>query len=282
MGDAAQTEEGVPPQPEPQPETEPAAEPEAEPTAEPAAEPAPEPSAPEPSAPDAAQEAAAEPESESEPQSETEPAPAEPQQPSSAAAEGQPTSAAAAPPPQSRAAGGAKFYKGDIIDVDTVDGLEKCALILGAASSGDRGEMRIKFADGVIDDWDVAEFVKLPPASGRVVFTHHGPNVRLGWERQEIQAPIATINSEPIDPKGPVVSVLRGESAKGAGGNWEGVEFKAPKCRKVYEAAVSGEPMESGQHYVEVTWQEGHALWVRYLLCSMPAAVPAACYLLPR
>jgi hypothetical protein len=147
-----------------------------------------------------------------------------------------------------RAAEGAKFYKGDIIDVDTEDGMERCALILGKPESGNPGEMMVKFADGVIQDWDIAEFVKLPPVAGPVVFTHHGPNIRLGWERREIRAPIATINSEPIDPNGRVVTILRGESEKGAGGAWEGTPVNVPKFRKVYESAVCGEPLSAGQH----------------------------------
>lgn len=151
-------------------------------------------------------------------------------------------------PMLTRAAEGAKFYKGDIIDVDTEDGMERCALILGKPESGNPGEMMVKFADGVIQDWDIAEFVKLPPAAGPVVFTHHGPNIRLGWERREIRAPIATINSEPIDPNGRVVTILRGESEKGAGGAWEGTPVNVPKFRKVYESAVCGEPLSAGQH----------------------------------
>ena len=115
----------------------------------------------------------------------------------------------------------------------------------------------------VVDDWDIAEFVALPVSSrGPVVFAHHGPHVTLGWERAEARAPIATINSEPIDPKGGVVSRLRGESEKGAGGNWGGTSVNVPAFRKVYESAVCAEPLISGQHYVEVTWQEGRALWV--------------------
>jgi hypothetical protein len=43
---------------------------------------------------------------------------------------------------------------GQVVDVETEDGIEKGAVILGLAQAGDAGQMRIKFPDGVVDDWD--------------------------------------------------------------------------------------------------------------------------------
>ena len=75
------------------------------------------------------------------------------------------------------------FYKGQTIDVATEDGLEKGAVILGPSTTGDPEFMSvkvrfghlshhccslishcshlfdIKFADGVVDDWEIVEFV---------------------------------------------------------------------------------------------------------------------------
>jgi len=49
---------------------------------------------------------------------------------------------------------------GDIIDVETADGWERDAIVVGASSCGDPSQLRIRFTDGVEDDWIAAEFVK--------------------------------------------------------------------------------------------------------------------------
>jgi hypothetical protein len=46
---------------------------------------------------------------------------------------------------------------GDVIDVDTEDGLER-ARILGPSSTGNPAEMRVFFDDGVEDDWETIDF----------------------------------------------------------------------------------------------------------------------------
>ena len=53
---------------------------------------------------------------------------------------------------------------GTTVDIETEDGWERGATILGPAGSGNDAEMSIRFADGVIDDWDVAEFRAAGPA----------------------------------------------------------------------------------------------------------------------
>ena len=61
---------------------------------------------------------------------------------------------------------------GAIVDIETEDGWERGATILGPAGSGNDAEMSIRFADGVIDDWDVAEFRAAgtaPSVSGTLV-----------------------------------------------------------------------------------------------------------------
>jgi hypothetical protein len=63
------------------------------------------------------------------------------------------------PPPEAippRRAG--EFRPGDIVDVDTDDGMEYGATVLGLSEGGDKSEMRVRFADGVVDDWPKADF----------------------------------------------------------------------------------------------------------------------------
>lgn len=47
------------------------------------------------------------------------------------------------------------LYVGDTIDVQTADGLERGARILGPSESGDASAVRVIFSDGVVDDWDL-------------------------------------------------------------------------------------------------------------------------------
>ena len=50
------------------------------------------------------------------------------------------------------------FQVGDVVDISTEDGWERGAVVLGPSSSGDSSELRVKFADGVVDDWPTADF----------------------------------------------------------------------------------------------------------------------------
>lgn len=43
--------------------------------------------------------------------------------------------------------------------VETDDGWERGVIVLGPAVSGNQNEKRVKFLDGTVDDWDVADFV---------------------------------------------------------------------------------------------------------------------------
>ena len=47
---------------------------------------------------------------------------------------------------------------GMVVDIDTEDGWEHGATVIGPASSGDGGERRVRFADGTLDDWDTDDF----------------------------------------------------------------------------------------------------------------------------
>jgi hypothetical protein len=47
---------------------------------------------------------------------------------------------------------------GTVVDIDTENGMEFGATVLGASKSGDSEEMRVRFADGVEDDWPVIDF----------------------------------------------------------------------------------------------------------------------------
>lgn len=51
-----------------------------------------------------------------------------------------------------------KWPTGRTIDVDTEDGLEVGAVILGPSTTGNKKERQIQFSDGVIDDWPVEDF----------------------------------------------------------------------------------------------------------------------------
>ena len=42
--------------------------------------------------------------------------------------------------------------------VETEDGWERRVTVLGPAESGNRNQMRVKFPDGTVDDWDVEDF----------------------------------------------------------------------------------------------------------------------------
>ena len=50
------------------------------------------------------------------------------------------------------------FRKGDVVDVESEDGWERNAKIIGPSKSRRADEMRVRFADGVVDDWPVADF----------------------------------------------------------------------------------------------------------------------------
>ena len=50
------------------------------------------------------------------------------------------------------------FRKGDVVDVESEDGWERHAKIIGPSKSRRPDEMRVRFADGVVDDWPVADF----------------------------------------------------------------------------------------------------------------------------
>ena len=47
---------------------------------------------------------------------------------------------------------------GDVVDVDTDDGWELGAQIIGPAESGEEATFRIRFADGVTDEWSAEDF----------------------------------------------------------------------------------------------------------------------------
>ena len=47
---------------------------------------------------------------------------------------------------------------GDKVDVESEDGWKYGSTVLGPAKGGDDAEMQIRFADGVVDDWPIADF----------------------------------------------------------------------------------------------------------------------------
>ena len=51
-----------------------------------------------------------------------------------------------------------KYKPGDKVDVDSEDGWEYGATVLGPAKGGNDDEMQIRFADGVVDDWPISDF----------------------------------------------------------------------------------------------------------------------------
>ena len=50
------------------------------------------------------------------------------------------------------------FREGDVVDVESEDGWERNAKIIGPSKSRRPDEMRVRFADGVVDDWPLADF----------------------------------------------------------------------------------------------------------------------------
>lgn len=72
-----------------------------------------------------------------------------------AEAEPDASEAGAAERPQLSVGGG--LFVGDLVDVQTADGFEEGARVVGPSESGDLGEVRLEFADGIIDDWDISQ-----------------------------------------------------------------------------------------------------------------------------
>lgn len=58
------------------------------------------------------------------------------------------------------------WKSGEVVDIESEDGWERGATILGPSISGSAAEMSVRFADGVVDDWEVAEFRATGVAGG--------------------------------------------------------------------------------------------------------------------
>eukprot|EP01046_Picozoa_sp_COSAG06_P035695 COSAG06_NODE_3860_length_4823_cov_4.086367_5_plen_270_part_00 len=52
-----------------------------------------------------------------------------------------------------------QWQTGTLVDIDTEDGVERGAQVLGPPKSGNAAELRVKFADGTVDDWEVSDFI---------------------------------------------------------------------------------------------------------------------------
>ena len=48
---------------------------------------------------------------------------------------------------------------GQVVSIDTEDGVEEGVVILGPSTSGSAAEVRVRFADGTVDDWEVDDFI---------------------------------------------------------------------------------------------------------------------------
>lgn len=66
---------------------------------------------------------------------------------------------------------------GTVVDIESEDGLESGATVLGPSENGDQSERRVKFKDGVFDDWPIVDFRK-PWAVGDIVDI----DTEDGWE----------------------------------------------------------------------------------------------------
>ena len=53
-----------------------------------------------------------------------------------------------------------QWQTGMLVDIDTADGMERAVEVLGPPKSGNPAELRVKFADGTVDDWEVSDFTK--------------------------------------------------------------------------------------------------------------------------
>jgi len=71
-------------------------------------------------------------------------------------------------PAATMAANHQQWATGSVVDIETEDGYERNSTILGPATSGDPNERQVQFADGVVDDWPVADFM-LAISAGAVI-----------------------------------------------------------------------------------------------------------------
>lgn len=74
---------------------------------------------------------------------------------------------------------------GQIISVDTEDGVEKDVAVLGQASSGDAAQRKVRFVDGVVDDWDASDFKAQVGADGAPVLELPCPQPGAAAEETE-------------------------------------------------------------------------------------------------
>ena len=93
-----------------------------------------------------------------------------------------------------------KWQTGMLVDIDTDDGIEKGAKILGPPESSEKGELRVEFADGTLDDWETSSFSVAgadQAASEPARQSFKAPNFDSGSSEEEDDAPEA----QPDTPK---------------------------------------------------------------------------------
>ena len=90
------------------------------------------------------------------------------------------------------------WHVGQVIAVDTEDGLEKSVTIIGPSSDGDKGQMRVRFVDGAEDDWDIEDFVHMDSGTAAVDDeASTGTAAAMALQRELVQH--GTTNPQKID-----------------------------------------------------------------------------------
>ena len=69
---------------------------------------------------------------------------------------------------------------GQMVEIETADSLERAVRILGPARSGEAEEMRVRFLDGVVDDWKCSEFAPPQWQTGTLVDIDTAYGMELG------------------------------------------------------------------------------------------------------
>ena len=127
---------------------------------------------------------------------------------------------------------GEKWPVGSITEIETEDGKE-LAVILGPAIEGSAAERRVRFIDGVEDDWDVSDFIEPPWQTG----TEVDIETEEGLEKGAVIIGL---------PKSRLSTELRVKFADGTIEDWETEDFLAHSAvaKKEAETATAKEAAE--------------------------------------
>jgi hypothetical protein len=144
------------------------------------------------------------------------------------------------------AAAAVRWQPGDVVDVDTEDGMEFGAIVVGPSVSGNAGELSIRFADGVVDDWPVDEFrSRLATVSDEPVAQSSQVPADTGSSEQPNNATGTTVSS-------PNEAVILKPALSWLGGN---DDIGGAYCRRVPQTIL---PECDTEATLVVHWQVPH------------------------